>query len=310
MYRRERMGRALREQLTRMGFRSEEVLDGRPIDLLSADEVYVLAKTLPNFSAEQKREAYRAILTEAIETGETQSAESLKILSDLRAQLGLSDAEHHAIIDVLGIHDPTLLDPQVARGVELRMRHENYRKFLLTLVQHAQLKGRDRRRLPRQRRRHAGGGAGAGAVQHLRARITPESPPKWHATRCCSPAGSGSCSRRCANWRRRASRCVSIGRPEAPLLRHALLLKQQILIREAVSLLTSIGDRAAGPGRSRNRSGRSSARDARGRADRRSSKPCRTTYATRSSNDGRSRRIRHIWTWSRPPHLPTRCSVH
>jgi hypothetical protein len=41
---------SLREQLKRLGFRSEEVLEGQALDQLSADEVYVLAKTLPNFS--------------------------------------------------------------------------------------------------------------------------------------------------------------------------------------------------------------------------------------------------------------------
>ena len=66
LYSRERVARSLRDQLVRMGFRSEDMLEGRPIDQLSADEVYVLAKTLPNFSVAQKREAYRAILTEAL----------------------------------------------------------------------------------------------------------------------------------------------------------------------------------------------------------------------------------------------------
>ena len=51
-----------------MGFRSEDMLEGRPIDQLSADEVYVLAKSLPNFTVAKKREAYRAILAEALET--------------------------------------------------------------------------------------------------------------------------------------------------------------------------------------------------------------------------------------------------
>ena len=131
MYGHERLARTLRAQLVRLGFRSEELLDGVSIDRLSADEVYVLAKTLPNFTALQKREAYRAILTEALETGHTQSAESLRLLSDLRGQLGLSDADHHAVLDALDIQDPTLLDPQVARSAEMHASHATYRKFLL-----------------------------------------------------------------------------------------------------------------------------------------------------------------------------------
>ena len=54
LYSHERVARSLRDQLARMGFHSEEVLEGRALDQLSADEVYVLAKTLPNFSTTPK----------------------------------------------------------------------------------------------------------------------------------------------------------------------------------------------------------------------------------------------------------------
>jgi hypothetical protein len=76
LYDRERSARTLRDQLARVGFHSGDVLDGRRLDHLSADEVYVLAKTLPNFAVAQKREADRPILTEALESGRTKSAET------------------------------------------------------------------------------------------------------------------------------------------------------------------------------------------------------------------------------------------
>ena len=135
IYRRESLAKSLREQLRRMGFRSEEVLEGRSLDLLSADEVYVLAKTLPGFSVAQKRETYRAILAEVLETGESRSADSLELLAELRAQLGLSDADHAAITEALGIDDPKLLDPTQARSVEVRLRTENYRDYLYGLIE-------------------------------------------------------------------------------------------------------------------------------------------------------------------------------
>ena len=62
MYRREHLGKTLRQQLVKLGFRSEDALEGRSLEQLTADEIYVLAKTLPNFSIVQKREAYRGIL--------------------------------------------------------------------------------------------------------------------------------------------------------------------------------------------------------------------------------------------------------
>ena len=135
VYRRESLAKSLREQLRRMGFRSEDVLEGRSLDRLSADEVYVLAKTLPGFSVSQKRETYRAILADVLETGETRSAESLELLAELRSQLGLSDADHAAITEALGIDDPQLLDPNQARSVETRIRIDNYRDYLYGLLE-------------------------------------------------------------------------------------------------------------------------------------------------------------------------------
>jgi CRP-like cAMP-binding protein len=111
------------------------VLEGQALDQLSADEVYVLAKTLPNFSLAQKREAYRAILGEALEGGHAQSAESLELLKELRGQLGLTEADHHGITESLGIQDPALLDPEVRGSVELRVRRDSYRRFLVDLVE-------------------------------------------------------------------------------------------------------------------------------------------------------------------------------
>jgi hypothetical protein len=134
-YGREYLANTLRAQLARMGFRSEEVLEGKPLEKLSADEIYVLTKTLPDFSVGQKRDAYRAILAEAIETGQTKYAESLKLLGGVRAQLGLLDIDHEAIAETLGIQDPTLFDFSAARSREHRVRRDNYKEFLLGLVQ-------------------------------------------------------------------------------------------------------------------------------------------------------------------------------
>lgn len=135
LYRHESLGHALRLELKRMGFRSEEFLDGRSLDQLSADEIYVLAKTLPNFSVDQKRNAYRAILADTLATGQTRSSESLKLLRDLRLQLGLSDSDHDAIAHALGVEDPSLFNSDLARTVEEHARRRNYREFVIDLVQ-------------------------------------------------------------------------------------------------------------------------------------------------------------------------------
>jgi CRP-like cAMP-binding protein len=241
LYTHERVARSLRDQLARMGFRSEEVLEGRALDQLSADEVYVLAKTLPNFSVAQKREAYRAILGEALESGHTKTAESLKLLSDVREQLGLTDADHHAITDALGLQDPGLLDPEIQGSMEVQVRRENYRKFLADLVE---------RECP----------AGVKPAEFL---VSPEAASAITPVRAFFGISEEDHARIIAEIGDDEGRLISSARsllerlreievarlslvfdsrPEALLIRQALLLKQKALIPELVSIISSIGE--------------------------------------------------------------------
>ena len=241
IYRRERLARTLRDQLMRMGLRSEDALEGRPIDRLSADEIYVLAKTLPNFTVAQKREAYRAILTEVLETGEARSAESLKMLGDLRAQLGLTDADHNAITEALGVRDPALLDAATARSVETRLRQDNYRKFLVDLVEQGLAAGLTPTAYlasPRAREAIKPARALFGISDEDHARIAGD------VTR--DESHFADAARRVLDALRELEvarfSLVFDGRPEAPLVRRALLEKERPLIREIVGLVAAIGD--------------------------------------------------------------------
>jgi CRP-like cAMP-binding protein len=241
LYSRERVARSLRDQLGRMGFRSEDMLEGRPIDQLSADEVYVLAKTLPNFSVAQKRDAYRAILTEALQSGHTKSAESLKLLSDVREQLGLTDTDHHAITEALGVQDPALLDPDARGSVELQVRRENYRTFLADLVQRecpAGVKPGNYLASVAAQEAIAPVRTFFGISEEDHARIVGEIGEDQ--TQVIETA-------RNMLEKLRELEIVRLSlvfdlRPEAPLLRHALLLKERGLIREMVDIVASIDD--------------------------------------------------------------------
>lgn len=239
LYSRERLARSLRDQLVRMGFRSEDLLEGRPIDRLSADEVYVLAKSLPNFTVGQKREAYRAILTEALEAGHTKSAESIEILSDLRTQLGLTVADHHAITEMLGVHDPALLDPEASRSVEQQVRRENYRKFLVDLVEQGLADGIT----PAAYLASPAALEAMGPVRTLYG-ISDEEHARLlrdiahDQIRFAATAQNVLEKIRILEVARFSLTCDL--RPEALLLRHALLLRQKALIREMVCLVSSI----------------------------------------------------------------------
>jgi len=241
LYSHERVARSLRDQLARMGFRSEEVLEGRALDQLSADEVYVLAKTLPNFSTAQKREAYRAILGEALEGGHAQSAESLEILKDLRTQLGLTEADHHAITESLGIQDPALLDPEARGSIEVQVRRENYRKFLTDLVERdcpPSVRPADFLATSKALEAAAPVRSFFGISDEDHARIVGEI--GGDETRIIDSA-------RAMLEKLRELEIVRFSlivdpRPEALLIRQTLLMTQRGLIREIVSIIASIAD--------------------------------------------------------------------
>jgi hypothetical protein len=103
---------------------------GWSIDRLGSDEVYVLAKVLPGFSRQSRFQVYQGVLQEALTDGKTQSANSLEILHDVRQQLQISPEEHYAILNNLGIENPSLLDPTVQRSREDRLRIEGYQNKL------------------------------------------------------------------------------------------------------------------------------------------------------------------------------------
>jgi Cyclic nucleotide-binding domain/FHA domain len=96
--------------------------------------VYVLAKILPGFSREQRQQAYREVLKEALENGNVDSSSSLGVLQQMREQLEISNDEHQIILTELGITEPELLDPQHQLTREQRLRLESYRQALELLL--------------------------------------------------------------------------------------------------------------------------------------------------------------------------------
>ncbi|CAN5496054.1 hypothetical protein BH11PSE11_BH11PSE11_13210 [soil metagenome] len=136
-YRRESLTGSLLNQLKNLKFDFQKVLDGRSLNDLKPDEVYVLAKTLPGFSREQKAEVYRNVLQDALATGKTDSGRSLELLKEVRLEMGVSEDEHRAILDGLGIDNADLLDPERAMSQESWIRTNNYRGFLERLLMRA-----------------------------------------------------------------------------------------------------------------------------------------------------------------------------
>jgi hypothetical protein len=129
-YAREGLASRLRRQLSRLKLNVAQFLEGRSLESLSTDEVYVLAKVLPGFSKEKRHEAYKGVLRESLEEGYVNTASSLEVLQQMRAELDISEDEHRVVLEELGVEDPELLDPTQQRSRENLVRLTGYRKAL------------------------------------------------------------------------------------------------------------------------------------------------------------------------------------
>jgi hypothetical protein len=130
LYTREGLASRLRRQLGRLKLNVAQFLEGRSLESLSTDEVYVLAKVLPGFSKEKRHEAYKGVLRESLEEGYVNTASSLEVLQQMRAELDISEDEHRVVLEELGVEDPELLDPTQQRSRENLVRLTGYRKAL------------------------------------------------------------------------------------------------------------------------------------------------------------------------------------
>jgi hypothetical protein len=134
LYSRESLAGSLRRQLSKLTIDFSRFLEGRSMDDLKAEEVYVLAKVLPGFNQEQGLQLYKGVLREALEQGNTDSASSLEALRQIRQELGMKDDDHFSVLTELGAAEPELLDPKKRRTRESQLRIESYRQALATML--------------------------------------------------------------------------------------------------------------------------------------------------------------------------------
>ncbi|MBE9141222.1 cyclic nucleotide-binding domain-containing protein [Nodosilinea sp. LEGE 07088] len=133
-YTRENLASRLRKQLAKLELDVAPLLDGRSLDDLHADEVYVLAKVLPDFTREKRHRAYKGVVREALAEGYIDTANSLDVLQQMRQELGISADEHQEVLAELGIEDPELLNPQRQRSLENQVRISGYQRSLERLL--------------------------------------------------------------------------------------------------------------------------------------------------------------------------------
>jgi hypothetical protein len=130
LYSRENLAERFRKQLAKLGLNLGQVLEGRSLGDLNPDELYVLARVLPGFGNDQRHEAYKGVVRDALAEGYVNVASSLDVLRRMRQEIGISDDEHRLLLEELGVEDPALLDPDKRRSLEDQVRLSGYRRSL------------------------------------------------------------------------------------------------------------------------------------------------------------------------------------
>lgn len=133
-YRRENLAMSLLEQLRRMKVDVARYFEGRSLEELRPDEVYVFSKVLPAFSKEQKLSAYKNLLEDAIATGKTNSAQFLEVLAELRQEMQVSEEEHARLLEELGVAGDTNFDARQATAYEKALCIQNYGELVGTAI--------------------------------------------------------------------------------------------------------------------------------------------------------------------------------
>lgn len=130
LYSRENLAERFRRQLAKLGLDLGRFLEGRSLSDLNPDELYVLARVLPEFGNDQRHDAYKGVVRDALAEGYVNIASSLDVLRRMRQELGISDDEHRLLLEELGVEDPSLLDPDQRRSLEDQVRLSGYRRSL------------------------------------------------------------------------------------------------------------------------------------------------------------------------------------
>jgi hypothetical protein len=134
LYSRESLASRFRKQLSKLQLDVAKFLEGRSLDELDPNEIYVLAKILPGFTQEKRLQAYKGVLKEALEEGYVNSSSSLEVLQQMRMELNMSDRDHEQILTELGVENPNLFDPSKQRTREDWARLQGFRNRIQGLV--------------------------------------------------------------------------------------------------------------------------------------------------------------------------------
>ena len=121
VYRRESLAQNMLRQLRKLKLDFAVILEGRTLDELNADELYILAKTLSALPDETKEVLYRNVLREALSRGEITAETSLEEMKEIRQQMSISEEEHNFVMSNL-----LRQEKATGSGDSARLRLDNY----------------------------------------------------------------------------------------------------------------------------------------------------------------------------------------
>jgi hypothetical protein len=108
-YKKERIAKVLRKELKMLALDLPAFLEGRNIDELKPDELYILARVLPKISHEKQLKIYEAILEEALELENIDIIGNWEVLDTLRQSFNITEQDHQMVIDKFFIEEPDLV---------------------------------------------------------------------------------------------------------------------------------------------------------------------------------------------------------
>ena len=107
-YTKERIAYKLRRQLKKLSLDFSGFLEGRSLNQLKPDELYILAKVLPGARRQERSSVYKGVLQEALEEGRFEPSQSKEALKQLRGKLQLGDQEHDIVLAEVIQENPNL----------------------------------------------------------------------------------------------------------------------------------------------------------------------------------------------------------
>jgi hypothetical protein len=132
-YNQEGFADKLRRQLKKLSIDFTQVLGGRSLDDLQANELDLLAQVVPQITRQDRIQVYQGILKESLQAGSIEANSSLKSLQLIRQRLEVTEEEHYAMLTNLGIDHPHLIDHHYS-SVD-RLRIESYQDAIASLLQ-------------------------------------------------------------------------------------------------------------------------------------------------------------------------------